>query len=331
MTRLSLASYGPHNTHPSVDLATIVPDCLSLWLKYSKQRSTFEYQSELYASLVSLIKAEYPLEDSLQDEAVLFLKNLHPIWYISNNPRHFLNYLLPNGNGTWTGFIDSIGTLLSSPYPKIIDAGLYFVNYVIGKYTPIVQYQCFHTDFLSKVLSFVDPPHLPIACHPKLHYNLVYIINSGLDFAVPPKYGKLPFPHTITQNDNSELVFNNVIVPSSEYLHFLCQNRHNLRGDLVEAFSCLLCTLFHVGPYHAPTLEFVLSHRIVMTSLCLFSFGKNHIKKRDFHMDMDEYSHPSTTPLVTRVQSHSGKRLVQVLLSVGFEDTLEQILMTNTG
>ncbi|KAK2960043.1 hypothetical protein BLNAU_4926 [Blattamonas nauphoetae] len=69
----------PHNPHSSVELATVVPDSLSLWMKYSNSRTSLEDRTELYASLVSLIKAEYPLDDTLQDQTVHFLKSLYPI------------------------------------------------------------------------------------------------------------------------------------------------------------------------------------------------------------------------------------------------------------
>ncbi|KAK2959087.1 hypothetical protein BLNAU_5882 [Blattamonas nauphoetae] len=65
-----------NKTQLPVDIPTIDPDCVSLLRKYSRQELSFEDESKLYNSLVSLVKAQYPFDDALQDNIVYFLKRL---------------------------------------------------------------------------------------------------------------------------------------------------------------------------------------------------------------------------------------------------------------
>ncbi|KAK2946750.1 hypothetical protein BLNAU_18346 [Blattamonas nauphoetae] len=104
---------------------------------------------------------------------------------------------------------------------------------------------------------------------------------------------------------------------------FLISKRHVLNGDLFKSFMNLLSTLILIGPFHLPTLEAVLASPIVTTfSSCLtyaegFCLYKN---LNNIQLSLTEWKKEG------QEVSQSGKRTIQVLISEGFEDTLEQTI-----
>ncbi|KAK2945467.1 putative serine/threonine protein kinase [Blattamonas nauphoetae] len=96
-------------------------------------------------------------------------------------------------------------------------------------------------------------------------------------------------------------------------------------GD--EDFSSKLFTLFRIGPFHAPTSEYILASPIMMTlSNCLmfaelspsFLYALSQMK---YFLEKWKEEGPEVTKTV--------KRMMEALFSEGFEDTLEQMKRNN--
>ncbi|KAK2944399.1 hypothetical protein BLNAU_20701 [Blattamonas nauphoetae] len=85
----------------------------------------------------------------------------------------------------------------------------------------------------------------------------------------------------------------------------------------------LLSTLILIGPFHLPTLEFVLASPIVMaiSSYLTYTEGFNLYRNLGhIHSSLLEWQAQCTEV------RQSGKRMIQALISEGFEDTLEQMM-----
>ncbi|KAK2941773.1 hypothetical protein BLNAU_23321 [Blattamonas nauphoetae] len=120
------------------------------------------------------------------------------------------------------------------------------------------------------------------------------------------------------------MILQKAVTPSSQFLTFLISNRYQLHGWLLDYFMTLLRSLLEFGPFHRPTLEFVLASPIVMA----FSSSLSSIETDDrLHNTLETINNSLTEwkkegPEVVQ----SGKRVMQALISEGFEDTLEQMM-----
>ncbi|KAK2960020.1 hypothetical protein BLNAU_4903 [Blattamonas nauphoetae] len=189
---------------------------------------SFEDKSTLYNSLVALVKAGYTFDNTLQDRAVVFLKNLEPKWDESNLAANLVSNLVPSSDDSPTGFVDTV-----------VAAALSFVRNTLLYSSLSVRCRLIDSDLISKV-------------------------NFGLTSAAD-------------KSNRREMIFQKVVIPSSQFVMFLISNRHILNGDLLESFMYLLSILLEVGPYHRPTLDFVLASPIAMTFSSFFSLVERDV------------------------------------------------------
>ncbi|KAK2941766.1 hypothetical protein BLNAU_23314 [Blattamonas nauphoetae] len=259
---------------------------------------SFEDKSTIYNSLVALVKADYPFDNALQLRAVRFLKNVEPQWDAQVAAK-LVTELVPSSAGSPTGFVESIVTLVSSPYSTV-------------------------SDLVSKVLATVQPHTLPITGNETIFDNLVWIVFDCLDLATPSSLSKLGLIAAIDQFNHREMIFHKVVLPSSQFFIFLISNRLILKGDLLHSFMDLLTTLLEISPFHRPTLEYVLAYPIAMNFSSLLTLVEDDDPLWNT-LDRINYSLEERNKEGAEV-IQSGKRMTQALFSEGFEDTLEQIM-----
>ncbi|KAK2942892.1 hypothetical protein BLNAU_22188 [Blattamonas nauphoetae] len=156
--------------------------------------------------------------------------------------------------------------------------------------------------------------------------QLIWIIDTSVDLAHPGSLRVLG----ITAADifsHLEMIFQKVVLPSSQFVTFLISNRNNLYGDLFNSFMVLLTVLLRICPFHRPTLEFVLASPIEMAFSSYLSFIENDsalcLPLNDINYSLGEWTEEG------QEVSQSGKRMMQALFSEGFEDTLEQKLLND--
>ncbi|KAK2963082.1 hypothetical protein BLNAU_2105 [Blattamonas nauphoetae] len=132
---------------------------------------------------------------------------------------------------------------------------------------------------------------------------------------------------TVDKYNRREMIFHKVVIPSSQFVTFLISNRYILNGDLFFSFMSLLRKLPEIGPFHRPTLEFVLASPIVMALSSCLSFIDNDDDLWTtliyINLSLEEWNEED--PEVVK----SGKQIIQTLFSEGFEDTLEQKLLND--
>ncbi|KAK2948014.1 hypothetical protein BLNAU_17050 [Blattamonas nauphoetae] len=292
----------------------------------SHSELSFDDQSRIYNSLVALVKAEYPFGKTLQDRAVQFLKSIEPDG--REPPGHanqLVTDLVPSSAESPSGLVDSILTLVSSPHSIVAEAALSFLHKTIACSSPTLLTNLTSSDLVSNVLETIQPHPLPISGNEKLLSRLIKIFALCIDLASPWSLINLGITTAFDAFNHREMIFRKVVLPSSRFVTFLISNRHILSGDLLISFVNLLSIHLRIGPYHRPTLEFVLASPIAMTfTSCLSDI---------------EYDYYFVTPLMTingllkewknecPEVAESAKRMIQALFSEGFEDTLEQMLM----
>ncbi|KAK2950952.1 hypothetical protein BLNAU_14143 [Blattamonas nauphoetae] len=285
----------------------------------------FDDKSMKYCSLVDLVKGKYPFDHALQVRAAQFLKSLEPQLFDQKLAEKLVHDLVPTSAGSPSGFVKSILTLLSSPHTTIVAAALSLLNSSFYTSSPFVQIQLVESDLVTNVLAIVQPHTLPISGNEEIISNLDHLIRNSTNLALPSHLTDLAITTTIEKYNHREMIFQKIVLPSSQFVTFLISNRHVLGGDLLYTFMSLLSTLITIGPFHLPTLEFVVASPIVTAfSSCLLSVAN------DGHLwrTLDRF----TSSLLEWKKGDNevvqcGKRMMQALISEGFDDTLEQTLM----
>ncbi|KAK2941921.1 hypothetical protein BLNAU_23157 [Blattamonas nauphoetae] len=284
---------------------------------------------QIYNSLITLVKAKYPFDDALLDRAARFLKSLEPKWGDDGYADKLVTRLVNSLARSSAGFVDSIMTLLSTPHSTMIPAALSFLRQTTTRTSSALLTDLVETGLFDNVLATVQPHTLPISGNEGIFDNLMKIIVECLTLSRPSRLTGLGKIAVVDQLNHREMIFQKVVLPSSQFLTFLISNRHVLNEDLLSSFVELLCKLPEIGPYYRPTLEYVLASPTVMAlSNCLLSIeNKDHLWYSLYYI----HSWLEEWPKEDRKVDKSGKRVMEALFSEGLEDTLEEMMMNDKG
>ncbi|KAK2960137.1 hypothetical protein BLNAU_5020 [Blattamonas nauphoetae] len=178
---------------------------------------SFEEKSAIYCSLVALVKAEYPFDNALQDRAALFLKSLEPEWADNDLPAKLITNLVPSSDGSPSGFVESIVTLLSSPHSTVVAAALSFLNKTMGASKPPFRLQLVESDFVTTVNGTILS-------------KLVKIIDSLVGLAYRGYHSDLGITAAVDIFNLFETIFQKVVLPS-------CQHSSSSRIGVCSRFS----------------------------------------------------------------------------------------------
>ncbi|KAK2943452.1 hypothetical protein BLNAU_21635 [Blattamonas nauphoetae] len=163
--------------------------------------------------------------------------------------------------------------------------------------------------FIDSVVILLSSPHSTV-----VRATMLFLQNIS----------ELGITATVDQFNHREIIFQKVVLPSSQFVSFLISNRHMLSGNFFRSFMFLLTTFNRICPLHRPTLEFVVASPIVMGLTRCLSFSENEIRLsmtlNRINQSLGDWKEEG--PEVAQ----SGKRMMEALFSEGFEDTLEQML-----
>ncbi|KAK2955455.1 hypothetical protein BLNAU_9502 [Blattamonas nauphoetae] len=291
---------------------------------------SFDEKSRIYCSLVTLVKAEFPFDDALEDRAAQFLKSVTPRFGKFSLSTKLVTDLVPSSTGSPSGFVESIFTLLSSPHSTLVAATLSLLRTTTWNLSTQFQCRLVESDIITNALATVQPHTLPITGFEETHSYLIRIIDLFVDLASASSLRNLRVTTAaIDKSNHREMIFQKVVTPSSPFVTFLITNRNSIDGDFFESFMYLLNTFIKIAPFHLPTLEFVLVSPIVMAFSSCLSFVEDD---NDLLMILTSINNslPEWKKEGREVVQY-GKRMMQALFSEGFENTLEQILIHETS
>ncbi|KAK2961677.1 hypothetical protein BLNAU_3475 [Blattamonas nauphoetae] len=290
---------------------------------------SFEDQSTIYCSLVALVKAEYPFDDALQDRAVQFLKSIEPRFGDCDYTTKLVTDLVPSSGESHSEFLEGILTLLSSPCSTVVAATLSFLYQITSRSSPAILTNLIKSELFPKVLATVQPHTLPISGDETIIGQLILIIINNITHAHPWSLSNLGITAAVDESTQCEMLFQKVVLPSSQLVTFLISNQLILTRSLFRYHLFLLEKLLSIGPFHLPTLEFVLASPIVMAfSSCLsFVESSEHLENIlfTFNESLSKWKRGSAEV------AQSAKRMMEALFSEGFEDTLEQKMRNDKG
>ncbi|KAK2963086.1 hypothetical protein BLNAU_2109 [Blattamonas nauphoetae] len=185
---------------------------------------------------------------------------------------------------------------------SLVKAGYPFDNALLDKavqFLKNLELECNANSFASKLVTDLVPSS---HTSPSRFIDSIVILVLGITT-------------TVDAYNHREIIFQKVVLPSSQFLTFLISNRYKLHGWLLDYFMSLLRSLLEFGPYHRPTLEFVLASPIAMA----FSSSLSSIETDNRLHDTLETTNNSLrywkneSPEVVQ----SGKRMMRALISEG--------------
>ncbi|KAK2950196.1 hypothetical protein BLNAU_14882 [Blattamonas nauphoetae] len=283
----------------------------------------------IYHSLVAHIKAEHSFCNALQDRAARFLKSLEPKWYQNELVSRLVTDLVPSSNGSTSGFVDSIASLLSCPHSIVVAAAISFLRSSTRAVSLEIRCRLVESDLVSTSLVSLQPHTLSLSASEDIFDKQLQIIEECLKLAHPFTLLKLGITVEDDAISHHEILFQKVVIASSQFVTFLISNRFILNGKLLASFMSLLVKLLIIAPFHLPTLEFVIASPIVMAFFSCLSIVKD---SKQLLCALDNIN---TLIKIWKKQSsevsQSGKQILQALISEGFENSLEQMLMINKG
>ncbi|KAK2942719.1 hypothetical protein BLNAU_22360 [Blattamonas nauphoetae] len=279
---------------------------------------SIEDKSKMYSSLVALVKVEYPFDDALQNRAVQFLKTLEPEWNEHDFAPKPATDLVPSSASPLSGFIEGILTLLSSPHSTIVAATFKFLRFTISAVSSAIRDGLMESDLVAKVFATVQPHTLPLTGNQSIIIDCIYL-------AFPSSLMDVGNISVIDKFKNRKMILEKVVLPSYRFVTFLITNRFILSDDLLRSFVYLLNTFLRIGPFHRPTLEFILTSPIVMAFSSCLSFVERDI---DIWIPLMHICYSIGEWKIEGPEvAKSGKRMIRALISEGFDDSLDQMTM----
>ncbi|KAK2958854.1 hypothetical protein BLNAU_6103 [Blattamonas nauphoetae] len=283
-----------------------------------------ENKSTVFCSLVALVTQEYPFTNALQFRATEFLKLLEPDWTDEGlTDKHFTD-LVPLSNGSPSGFIQGILTLVACPHSSIVAAALTTFRRIVEFSPDAVRLRFVEADLVSNLLASVQPHPQPISGSAKNIDLTIRIIVSSLYLSYSSCLRQLGITAAVDQYNHREMIFQKAVIPSTQYVTYLISNRFHIHEDLIRCFMNLLDALIPIGPSHRPTLEFVLASPIAMAFSSCLSVVESRQSIWKTLANIDDLLRELKTQDKKVIKS--GQRMIQSLISEGIEDTLEQKL-----
>ncbi|KAK2957814.1 hypothetical protein BLNAU_7248 [Blattamonas nauphoetae] len=188
--------------------------------------------------------------------------------------------------------------------------------------SPQIQSRLVESDLITKVFATVQPHTLSITGNETMFNKLVSAVFYCLRLADSRYLRELGITDAVDAFNHRKMIFQKVVIPSSQFVTFLISNRYSLKDGSLNYFMSLLDKFIQICPFHDPTLEFVLASPIAMTFSSSLSFVEEDGDLWNFLTKIHD------SLLIWKKEgpevAQSGKRMLQALISEGSEDSLEQ-------
>ncbi|KAK2953791.1 hypothetical protein BLNAU_11194 [Blattamonas nauphoetae] len=239
-------------------------DC-SAFLNWSEEKLPSEDEKALvFQSLVATVKFQPALDDSLEAKAVSFLKSVG--LDDEKSADAFLNKFGRTADESSTNFVRSIVVLLSSPSHAVVPAAMKILETLMDFCSATVDLALVKADLIPQLIITLHPLSLSLADAVDIHINVMTIIHNTHWPATPFGLNELRIEDGNEQQAVHETTFQQILVPSEQYIYHLCVNRFSIvDGEQSKSFLALLTQILRICTYHQPTMDFVLNMPIFVT------------------------------------------------------------------
>ncbi|KAK2961556.1 hypothetical protein BLNAU_3354 [Blattamonas nauphoetae] len=304
------------------------PDCSPFlnWtflLKESEQE-----KAVVFRSLVATVKIQPALDASLEAKAVSFLKFVIPAYMNPSSVEAFLDSLGRTTDESLTNFIQSIVVLLSSPNRAIAKATMEMVAKFVTNHSVRIRIPLVKADLIPQLIFTLNPLSLSFTEAADIHSSLMNIIHHSVWLATPDIFRYLKIKDYDEQQALYEMVVQQILAPSEQYICHLCVNRYSIiDGEQSGFFLELLANLLQISAYYQPTMDFVVNMPVFFTIPSCLIFFENDDSLFDLLCSMVNEQ---------RVWNKQGgeyrqmwKTVHRMLRMEGIEDAIEEQLQSS--
>ncbi|KAK2963955.1 hypothetical protein BLNAU_1032 [Blattamonas nauphoetae] len=263
------------------------------------------------------------LDASLEAKAVEFLGAVVPKSLVS--AEDFLIKISSFSDDTKANFMQSIVVFLSSSKLTITTTTMKILKNLIRRCSDLVQPALVKADLIPPIINALNPQTLSLSDCEHIHTYLISSIFNLFQFATPFGIRKLRIKDGNEQQALHEAIFQQVLVPSEEYIWHLCVNRESvIDGRQSKYFLKLLARLLEISPHYQPTMQFILHMPVFLTIPCCFTFFEADRSIWDFLSSMvNAQQEWNQTWGETR---QMWKTMHRMLRTEGIEDVIEEKL-----
>ncbi|KAK2947181.1 hypothetical protein BLNAU_17886 [Blattamonas nauphoetae] len=233
--------------------------------------------SELFLSLVTMVKAGVHFDSSLEEKARSFIHFVTPTCATRSEVYVIMQQLTPSADYSSEPSIDNCFVLLSSPNEGIVQATLSLLTHLACLASRSLRYAMMaHYRVISRVMDVVTPHLIPFSSSEDLHGNVLQLLTACFRIA---SYSSLYSRETVTDDemeDCRETVYDEGIAPSVAYLDFICRNRSlfafsEYSDDYMEFLVTLIDLALFEDKTHLTVSKLPISHVLIS----LFDFAED--------------------------------------------------------
>ncbi|KAK2949820.1 hypothetical protein BLNAU_15215 [Blattamonas nauphoetae] len=211
-------------------------------------------------------KEEHRFNVGLAEKAAKFLKLLTQYNSTTDYSLFFIG-LAPTATNPYHRFMDSLLVLMMSSYTQISHASSHVLEFSFNSFHSSERLKIVEAGTISRALNAVRPHSLPIVNHEGIHSTILNLIIRSLSLGSSYELLKLAPDDDAAQHAIRETLFHQVIAPSSQYFHHLCENRNLMTNRrLVLIFYDLLTLLLRVCAYHSLSIQYILRSPLPMAT-----------------------------------------------------------------
>ncbi|KAK2943240.1 hypothetical protein BLNAU_21866 [Blattamonas nauphoetae] len=266
----------------------------------------------VFRSLVATIKLQPVFNDSLEAKAVNFLRTL-----------------ASTSGASWTDLMQSIVVLVSSASPVVTKAGMKLLDFLLATSSESTRLSLIKAGIFRQLIVTLKPQSLSFTEAADIHTGIVQSISCSLWLETPdaPEGDEIEDDDDDRQSD-LEAIFQQVLMPSEEYIRRLCENRYSIVvGDQSRQFMALLFRILFLCPCYPPAMDFVLHMPVFLTIPSCLTFFES-----DESIWLSLYLMDSSNEEWSK-KGGAGQYVWQfvhrMLRMEGFEDVIEEQLRNN--
>ncbi|KAK2957613.1 hypothetical protein BLNAU_7512 [Blattamonas nauphoetae] len=183
-------------------------------------------------------------------------------------------------------------------------------------------------DLIPHLINSLNLQSLSFSETVDIHLHLMKIILNSFRFATPYGLEQLEIEDYNTQQAVHKTIFQQVVVPSEQYIGHLCVNRFSIvDGSQSYSFLDLLATILQISPSYQPTMEFVLRMPVFLTIPSCLTFFEYDRSIWDFLWEMKYIQQKWNT--ARREVRQMWKTIHRMLRMEGIEDAIEEKLQND--
>ncbi|KAK2958851.1 hypothetical protein BLNAU_6100 [Blattamonas nauphoetae] len=255
-------------------------DCSPFFNWNEQKLESVDEKTVIFLSLVATVKLQPVLYDSLENKAVKFLKFLGP----RNDSTIFplFRSLSSFSDDSVTEFAQCILVLTSSSNRIITKKALKIAETLIQYCEAQIRLGLVEADLIPQLIINLNLQSLSFAEAHAIHTSLLHILSHAVGFPPQPGLAYLQTEYPDKQAAH-ETILKQVIVPSEQYIRYICSNRYSIIDDeQSQNFMILLTLLLQKCPYHQPTMDFILNMPVTLAIPSCLTFFENDESTRSF-------------------------------------------------